>query len=80
MGFRSDHVLTDAAAVTPSDTTAVDFYGLFVGGAGDVAVTMAGGGVVTLKGVAAGVLLQNLRVVRVMATNTTATNIVGLKA
>lgn len=68
-----------AAAVTASDTVFVDFIGLYVGGAGDVAVVTAKGDTVTLKAVPVGTTIW-LHVVKVMATGTTATNIVGLKA
>lgn len=71
-----------AAAVVPSDANDVTlngYYsrGLYVGGAGDVAVTMADGSVVTFAAVPAGTLLP-VQASRVMATNTTATSIVAL--
>jgi hypothetical protein len=69
----------DAVAVTPHDTTqlATVSRGLYVGGAGNVAVLMASGQTVTFVGVAAGSVLP-IRVARVNSTNTTATNIVAL--
>lgn len=68
----------DAVAVTPNDSTVVAFRGLWVGGAGNVAIKgINGNTAVTLVGVPAGTLLP-VAVSRVMATNTTATNIVGL--
>jgi hypothetical protein len=66
-----------AAAVTPSDTTAVSFRGVWVGGAGNLAVVTEGGNTVTFTAVPAGTLLP-VAVKAVNATNTTATNIVGL--
>lgn len=69
-----------AAAVTTSDATNLAFptRALFVGGAGNLSVVMAGdGGAVTFTGVAAGTTLQ-LRALRVNATGTTATSIVAL--
>jgi hypothetical protein len=67
----------DGAAVTTSDTTLIPRpKALYVGGAGDVAVQFVAGTTVTLKAVPVGIL--PIRPVRVMATNTTATNIVGL--
>jgi hypothetical protein len=67
-------------AVTPADgvllptTTRM----IWVGGAGNLSVLLAGDNEpVTLDGVPAGTMLP-LRVHRVMATNTTATNIVAL--
>lgn len=72
-------VVTHAVAVTPSDSTVFTspFTTLYVGGAGAVAVLMANDTVpVTLPAVPVG-FIYNLNVVQVMATNTTATNIVG---
>ena len=74
--------INEAAAVTPSDTTAVGgsdgFRCLYVGGAGDVAVTLAGPGntVVTFPAVPAGAWLP-VNGIKVMTTNTTATSIVA---
>jgi hypothetical protein len=65
-------------AVTPSDSTILpNIRALFVGGAGNVAVTFNDGSAVTLTGVLAGSLLP-IQVQKVMLTNTTATNIVAL--
>lgn len=73
-----------ALAVTPSDTVAIALPNpaflprrLFVGGAGNVVAVMADGGVVTFTGVPAGSFLP-IKVTRVNATGTTATNIVAL--
>tara|TARA_R100001463_G_scaffold1991_1_gene8571 strand:+ start:1200 stop:1466 length:267 start_codon:yes stop_codon:yes gene_type:complete len=77
-----------AAAVTPSDTatipsiSAADGTGnngcvLYVGVAGDVKVTTAGGDDVTFTGILAGSFIP-VQVVKVFATGTTATNIVAL--
>lgn len=68
----------EAAAVTPNDSTVVDFDGLYVGGAGNVAVVMSQGSTpVTFTAVPAGTILP-IAVQKVMSTNTTATAIVGL--
>lgn len=68
----------NAAAVTPSDTAAVAYDGLWVGGAGNVKVDMAGGQAgVTFNSVPAGTLLK-IAVTKVYATGTTATAIVGM--
>jgi hypothetical protein len=71
----------DFVAVTPSNSVDLAFRcrGIYVGGAGDLAV-MAKDGVtaVTFKGVPAGTLLP-IRTKRVMVTNTTATLIVALR-
>jgi hypothetical protein len=71
-----------AAAVTPSNTVDLTYVStaLWIGGAGNIAVVMAGGPTaspVTFIGVPVGTYLP-IRVSRVMSTNTTATNIVAL--
>jgi hypothetical protein len=67
------------AAVTPDDgrDLAVVTRALYVGGAGDLAVRMADGTALTFGAVPAGTLLP-VRVVRVLATGTSATRVVGL--
>ena len=70
-----------AAAVTPSDSADMTYVsrGIYVGVTGDVAVNMAGSGAgVTFKAVPAGTLLP-IAVARVLATGTTATNIVAVR-
>jgi hypothetical protein len=68
----------DGFAITPSDSTVIAATrGIWVGGAGNLAVTMGSGAVLTFAGVAAGTLLP-IQVQKVMATNTTATLILGL--
>ena len=75
---RTDFPAHDAAAVTPSDSTVVAFRSLWIGGAGNVAVMpLNGDTAVTFSTVAAGTLLP-IAVRQVMATNTTATLIVGM--
>jgi hypothetical protein len=68
-----------AAAVTPSDT--VDFdqrpRALYVGSSGNITVNMADGQAVTFANVPAGMILP-VRPKRVLATGTTASNIVAL--
>lgn len=67
--------------ITPSDTTtfAPPLRAIWVGGAGAVAVLMNDDTVaVTLAAVPVGTLL-NVSVIKVMATNTTATLMVGLR-
>lgn len=68
-----------ATAVTPSDATVLPITrALYVGGAGNLAVTMGeDGNNVTFVGVLAG-MVYPLQVSKVLATNTTATNIVAL--
>lgn len=79
MTHRNDLIPSDATAVTPGDTTPVNFVGFYVGVSGDVAVQSAEGTTITFVAVAAGQIIP-LRVVRIMSTGTTATSIVGFKA
>lgn len=76
-----------AAAVTPSDTVNIPYVGgdgttpswpcvLYIGGAGNVRVLTEGEDDVVFSNVAAGTFLP-VQVIRVFATNTTATNIVA---
>jgi hypothetical protein len=65
----------NAAVVTPSDTASQHGLGLYVGGAGNVSLEMAGGGNITLIGCVAGTLLP-VEFARVRLTSTTATNLV----
>jgi len=74
-----DSPASNAAAVTPSDSTDLGVFSraLYVGGAGNISAIMLGGQTVTFSGVPAGSLLP-LRVKRVRSTDTTATNIVAI--
>lgn len=68
----------NALVITPSDSTNITpTRGLYIGGAGNVSVTMAGGQVITFLNVVGGTIFP-LQVTRVMATNTTATNIIAM--
>lgn len=67
-----------AHAVAPNDAGAIQLtQGLYIGGAGNVRVLMAGGQDIIFAGVPAGTVLP-VAVTRVFATNTTATNILRL--
>lgn len=67
-----------ATVIVPNDTTAVRFKSVYVGGTGDLAVLMEGDTVSTVfKAVPVGTTL-NIAVVKVLATGTTATNLLGL--
>ncbi len=68
----------DAEAVTPSDSTdlTVTSRALYVGTSGDVRVTAASGAVVTFANVPEGIL--PMRVSRVHASGTTASDIVAV--
>lgn len=68
----------DAVAITKSDDTIVNIDALYVGGTGDVAVLMQGGTTVTFASVPAGTILP-VRAKKVMATNTDATDMIGLR-
>lgn len=69
----------DAVSISPSDSVDLDYVtrGIWVGGAGDLAVEMLSGATVTFAGVPAGTLLP-IRVAKVLATGTTATDLVGV--
>lgn len=65
-------------AVTTSDSADIEnTRSLFVGGAGDVKVTLLGGSVLTFSGVGAGTFMP-IQATRVWATGTTATLILAL--
>ena len=68
-----------AVAVTPSDSVnlASVARGLYIGTAGNVAAVMPDGDVILFQNAPAGGILP-VRVARVNATNTTASNIVAL--
>jgi hypothetical protein len=68
------------AAVTPSDSALVNCRGIYVGGTGDIALSIDGAtAAVTLKAVPVGTILPiELNAGRIMSTNTTATLIVAL--
>lgn len=68
----------NANVVTPHDTNANEFDALYVGGTGNVRVITVGGQDTLFSGVPAGATLY-IKVRKVMATNTTATLIVGLR-
>lgn len=74
---NSSSSASGAVSVTPSDSTALDFRALWVGGAGNVAVRTRNGQTVTFVGVGAGVILP-IQGDRVMSTNTSATAILAL--
>lgn len=78
MGMYQAAACDNAAAVTPSDSTLLTpFQGIYVGGAGNVAVTTVGGNVVTFTAPPVGSIIP-IRGVKVMATNTTATLLIAL--
>ncbi len=70
---------SNAALVSPDDgaNIAAESRGLWVGGAGNMKVTMLDGTTLLISGIQAGTLLP-IRVSRVWASTTTATLIVAL--
>ena len=80
MTHRNDQIGSDVVAVTPSDTTNARYVALYVGVGGNVAVQHVIGTTVTYANVPGGSVLCTAPFVRVMATGTTATNILGVNA
>lgn len=70
---------SEAEVITPNDTAAllVPTRALYVGGAGDVRVEMLSGDVVSFSNMQGGVFYP-IRITKVLATGTTATNMVGV--
>ena len=69
----------NAATITPNNDVDLAYVsrGIWVGGAGTINVTLAGGQTVLFTGILAGTLLP-LRVTRVLASSTSATNLVAI--
>jgi len=67
-----------AEVLTPNDSADLDYVtrALYVGGTGNIKVTMQGGETLIITAVQVGTMLP-VRVTRVWATDTTATNIVA---
>ena len=65
--------------ITPDDTSELSEVtrAVYVGQGGDMAIELSGGGSVVLKGLKPGVIYP-LRLARVLATGTTATDLVGM--
>lgn len=73
-----DSCAVNCIAITPADADLVaPVRALYIGGGGNVRINDSGGGSVVFANVPAGVILP-VMARRVWATNTTATNIVGL--
>jgi len=68
----------NAVAVTPHDTNANAFDALYIGGAGNVAVVTQGGQSTTFIAPPIGTVLY-IKTKQVLATGTTASNLVGLR-
>lgn len=67
-----------AKAITPSDSAEVCYSAIYVGGTGNVAVTTPAGDTLTFVAVQVGTVLP-ICAVKVLATGTSATNLVGLE-
>ena len=76
MSFYKSGAFDFAVAVTPSDSTILNFSSLFVGGAGNVIVTLVNGTDVTFASVPAGATIP-IGGTKVKAAST-ATSIVAL--
>lgn len=68
----------NAENVTPSDTHHVNYTKLWVGDAGNVKIVTSGGQTVTLVGFGNGTTIEGIEIVQVLATDTTASLIVGM--
>ena len=77
--YNPTTVAKDAFTITKSDTTELPdtLVGIYVGGTGDVNILTHRGVQVLFKAVPVGTFLP-IKVRRVMATSTTATNMLGL--
>lgn len=76
---KSLYLVSDWVAITPSDTVSPNYAsrGLYVGGAGTVALVSQNGSVLTVT-VGANTFLRDIIFVRVNATGTSATGLVAL--
>lgn len=75
---KATHSAVHAVAATPNDSTTFDATrGVYVGGAGDLTVTMASGEIVTFTAIATSVI-HPISVTQIRNTGTDATNIVIL--
>lgn len=81
MAFNATLVTTDQNPITPSDTDEIAIFGFYVGATGDVATVSSkkglGGTPTVFKSVPAGTIIPGC-FCQIRATNTTATDIVGL--
>ena len=78
MTLRNDQICSDAALITPNDATFIQCNGIYVGTTGTVTVVTAGGTSVLFTAVPAGAIIP-LQIVKIMATGTSASNIIGFK-
>jgi hypothetical protein len=78
MAIDKHGIASDAAAVTPHDTTANKFESIYTGSGGAIAVKTQDGTTLTFASTAAGTVLP-IKTTLVLSTNTTATGIVGFR-
>lgn len=76
MPFSQSLIPTGAVAVVTSDSVNVGYFGLYIGGGGNLTVSGADGVPVLFQDVPAGIVIP-MQVSRVWATGTTATKMVG---
>lgn len=77
MSTLNSQIPSRADAVTPSDTAETFGVAIYVGGAGNVALLTEGGQTVTFTAPPVGATIA-VRFTKVLATGTTATNLVRL--
>lgn len=70
----------NAFVIEPSDSADLESptRGVYVGSVGDLRVRMVGGNVLKFVGLGEGII-HPLRIIRIYATGTTATDIIGLR-
>ncbi len=78
MPIDRNGLASDAFAITPHDTTVQRAKGIYVGGAGDVAVKTEDGTTVTFTAPPVGTILP-IRTTLILSTGTTATLLIGLR-
>lgn len=71
-------IATDAFSITPSDSTTQRAQAVYVGAAGNVALRTEDGTTLTFSGAQAGTILP-VKTNQILATGTTATNLIGFK-
>lgn len=75
-GIESPAIGCFAVTAHDSNNFTTETRGLYVGGAGNIAIVMRDGTTATLSSVPAGTFIP-IRLKRINSTNTTATNMVG---
>lgn len=78
MAIDRNGIASDAFSITPSDATTQRASAVYVGSAGNVAVKTEDGTTLTFSGAQAGTILP-VKTNQILATGTTATNLVGFK-